>query len=85
MELLYGGKVVVRTGSSPYGQGHHTAWAMLVADATGIDMANIEVVHGDTDEVPQGEITGGSRSVQLAGAAVWELSLIHISEPTRPY
>ena len=72
VELLTGGKVVVRTGSSPYGQGHHTAWAMLVADATGIDMANIEVVHGDTDEVPQGEITGGSRSVQLAGAAVWE-------------
>ena len=28
--------MLVRTGSSPYGQGHHTAWAMIVADRTGL-------------------------------------------------
>jgi carbon-monoxide dehydrogenase large subunit len=64
------GSVLVRTGSSPYGQGHHTSWAMLVSERTGIPMERIEVFHGDTDVVPRGGITGGSRSVQRAGSAV---------------
>ena len=72
VELQVDGTVLVRTGSSPYGQGHHTAWAMLVADRTGLDLDQIEVVHGDTDLVPRGGITGGSRSVQKAGSAVAE-------------
>ncbi|MBO0747167.1 MAG: xanthine dehydrogenase family protein molybdopterin-binding subunit, partial [Acidimicrobiaceae bacterium] len=64
------GSVLVRTGSSPYGQGHHTSWAMLVSERTGIPMEEIEVVHGDTDVVPRGGVTGGSRSVQRAGSAI---------------
>ena len=72
--FLPGGQLLARTGSSPYGQGHHTSWAMLISDQTGVPMNKIKVVHGDTDEVPQGAITGGSRSVQLAGAAIWEAS-----------
>jgi aerobic carbon-monoxide dehydrogenase large subunit len=71
-ELRPDGSVLVLTGSSPYGQGHHTAWAMLVADRTGLPMDRIEVVHGDTDVVPRGGITGGSRSAQKAGSAVAE-------------
>ena len=74
LELVAGGRIVARTGSSPYGQGHHTSWAMLIADRTGVPMDDIDIVHGDTDEVPRGEVTGGSRSVQLAGAAIWEAS-----------
>ena len=70
VELRPDGSALVRTGSNPYGQGHHTSWAMLVADRTGIPMERIEVVHGDTDVVPKGGITGGSRSVQKAGSAV---------------
>ena len=80
VELLSDGKLLARTGSSPYGQGHHTAWAMLIADATGVAMDDIEVVHGDTDEIPQGSITGGSRSVQLAGAAIWESSALLVEQ-----
>ncbi|HBQ03739.1 MAG TPA: carbon monoxide dehydrogenase, partial [Acidimicrobiaceae bacterium] len=78
-----GGKIRARTGSSPYGQGHHTAWAMLVSDATGVAMEDIEVLHGDTDEIPQGGITGGSRSVQLAGAAIWESSELLVEQAKR--
>ena len=74
VELVAGGRIVARTGSSPYGQGHHTSWAMLISDRTGVPMDRIDVIHGDTDEVPRGEVTGGSRSVQLAGAAIWEAS-----------
>ena len=43
---------------------------MIVADATGVPIDQIEVVHGDTDAVPSGGLTVGSRSVQLAGAAL---------------
>ena len=45
---------------------------MLVADRTGLPLDRIEVVHGDTDVVPRGGITGGSRSAQKAGSAVAE-------------
>ncbi|MDZ7677483.1 MAG: molybdopterin cofactor-binding domain-containing protein [Acidimicrobiales bacterium] len=72
VELRPDGSFLVLTGSSPYGQGHHTAWAMLVADRTGVSLDRIEVVHGDTDVVPRGGITGGSRSAQKAGMAVAE-------------
>ncbi len=74
VELLDGGRARVVTGSTPYGTGHVTSWTMLVSDRTGIPMADIEVIHGDTDLVPAGGITGGSRSLQIAGAAVADAS-----------
>ncbi len=70
VEILPNGKAIVRTGTSPHGQGHHTSWAMLVADQLGIAMEDIEVIHGDTDLVPRGVGTFGSRSLQIGGAAV---------------
>jgi aerobic carbon-monoxide dehydrogenase large subunit len=66
------GTMLVVTGSTAFGQGHHTAWAMLVADRTGMPLDRIQVVDGDTDLVPRGGLTGGSRSAQKAGAAVAE-------------
>ncbi len=62
--------VRVVTGTTPYGQGHRTTWAMLVADKLGVPMESITVVHGDTDLVARSSITGGSRSVQLGGTNV---------------
>jgi carbon-monoxide dehydrogenase large subunit len=64
------GSVTVRTGVSPHGQGHATAFAMLVADRLGIPMEQIELVWGDTDVVPFGLGTMGSRSLQSGGVAV---------------
>ncbi|MGH1489656.1 MAG: xanthine dehydrogenase family protein molybdopterin-binding subunit [Acidimicrobiales bacterium] len=72
IELRPDGTFYVLTSSSPYGQGHYTSWAMLVADRTGVPLSDIEVFHGDTDVVPKGGITGGSRSTQRAGSAVAE-------------
>jgi carbon-monoxide dehydrogenase large subunit len=72
VEVRADGTVLVTTGSNPYGQGHHTSWAMLVSDRLGVPMDRIEVVHGDTDIVPTGSITGGSRSVQIAGSAIYD-------------
>jgi carbon-monoxide dehydrogenase large subunit len=53
---------------------------MLVADRTGLPFDRIEVVHGDTDVVPRGGITGGSRSVQKAGMAVAEATDMLVTE-----
>ncbi len=71
VEILDGGKVRARTGSTPYGTGHDTSWAMLISEKTGIAIEDIEVRHGDTDDVARGGLTGGSRSLQLAGTAIW--------------
>ena len=64
------GAATVYAGSSPHGQGHQTAFAMLVSAELGIPMDRITVRHGDTDEVPRGVGTYGSRSLQLGGSAV---------------
>jgi aerobic carbon-monoxide dehydrogenase large subunit len=64
------GSVVVYTGTSPHGQGHATSFAMLAADELGVPLDRITVLHGDTDLVARGGGTGGSRSLQLGGAAV---------------
>ena len=69
------GAATVYTGSSPHGQGHATAYAMLVTGALGIPMDRITVRHGDTDEVPRGVGTYGSRSLQLGGSAVHQAAV----------
>jgi carbon-monoxide dehydrogenase large subunit len=66
------GTAEVHTGTSPHGQGHVTAWAMLTAEQTGIDIDKIIVRHGDTDLIPVGGGTMGSRSLQQGGVAVHE-------------
>jgi carbon-monoxide dehydrogenase large subunit len=70
LEVHPDGTATVLTGTSPHGQGHATAWAMIASDQLGIPVEKISVVHGDTDRVPQGGGTMGSRSLQQGGAAV---------------
>ena len=70
VEITDEGGAIIRTGSSSHGQGHHTAWAMLVSDATGIPFHKIEFRFGDTDDISRGGGTGGSRSLQVGGSAV---------------
>ena len=69
LEIKADGGAIVRTGSSSHGQGHHTAWAMIVSETTGISMDKIEFRFGDTDDVDRGGGTGGSRSLQVGGSA----------------
>ena len=70
VEITADGGAIVRTGSSPHGQGHHTSWAMIVNHMTGIPMDRIEFRFGDTQDVARGGGTGGSRSLQVGGSAV---------------
>src|SRR5262249_13742939 len=69
VEVHPDGTATVLTGTSPHGQGHVTVWAMLVSDELGIPMDKITVKWGDTDLIPRGGGTGGSRSLQLGRAA----------------
>lgn len=64
------GKVSVFTGSHTHGQGHETTFAQLVADELGIDIKDVEIVHGDTASVPFGMGTYGSRSAAVGGSAL---------------
>ncbi len=63
------GKAVVRLSVKTQGQGHETTFAQIVAEEIGIPPADIEVVHGDTDNTPFGLGTYGSRSTPVSGAA----------------
>ncbi len=75
VEVHDDGTATVYTGSSAHGQGHHTAYAMLVTDELGIPMDQVEVIHGDTDLIPDGVGTYASRSLQLGGSAVHKAAI----------
>jgi carbon-monoxide dehydrogenase large subunit len=70
VEVHPDGTATILTGTSPHGQGHATSWAMIASSELGIPVEKITVKHGDTDLIPVGGGTGGSRSLQLGGAAV---------------
>jgi carbon-monoxide dehydrogenase large subunit len=80
IEVTDDGGAVVYTGTSPHGQGHVTAWSMLAHEQTGIPMDKIDVVWGDTDLVPVGGGTMGSRSLQHGGAAVHEAAILLVDK-----
>ena len=65
------GRVLVRTGSTPHGQGHATTFAQIAADALGLSPDQVEVETGDTRTVPRGMGTYASRSVTTGGSAVY--------------
>jgi aerobic carbon-monoxide dehydrogenase large subunit len=75
LEVHSDGTATVYTGSSAHGQGHNTAFAMLVQEELGIPMDKVEVIHGDTDLIPEGVGTHASRSLQLGGSAVHKAAI----------
>jgi aerobic carbon-monoxide dehydrogenase large subunit len=66
------GRVTARTGVSPHGQGHETAFARLVSATLGVEPDQVSVVHSDTAALPRGDGTMASRSLQIGGSAVAE-------------
>ncbi len=74
VEVHDDGTASVFAGTSVHGQGHHTAFAMLATEVLGIPMDKIKLVNSDTDRVPRGVGTLGSRSLQTAGSAIYVAS-----------
>jgi aerobic carbon-monoxide dehydrogenase large subunit len=64
------GRVLVRSSSSPHGQGHGTTFAQIAADRLGVGLDRVELRFGDSGEVPPGVGTFASRSVAMGGSAV---------------
>ena len=64
------GSATVFLGTHSHGQGHETVFRQLVAERLGLDFGQIHYVQGDTDQVPYGGGTGGSRVAVLGGAAL---------------
>ncbi len=70
VRVLPTAKVQVVTGTAPHGQGHETAWSMIVADKLGISPDDVHVLHSDTAISPLGLDTYGSRSLPVGGVAI---------------
>ena len=64
------GKITVLCGSHSHGQSHATTYAQIVADRFGCDLADIDIVEGDTDRIPHGLGTWASRSITVVGSAL---------------
>jgi len=64
------GSVVVLVGTTPHGQGHETTFAQIAADALGIGMDAVTVLHSDSRVVQEGIGTLGSRGMAVCGPAV---------------
>ena len=84
VEVHPDGTATILTGTSPHGQGHETVWAMLASAELGIPIDKITVKWGDTDLIPEGGGTGGSRSLQQGGAAVRQASIELIEVARNP-
>jgi aerobic carbon-monoxide dehydrogenase large subunit len=69
VEIRPDGTALVKTGTSSHGQGHATAWSMLVAERLGLRLEDVEFVQSDTDLVARGVGTYASRSLQTGGVA----------------
>ncbi len=70
VRVLPTGKVMVYSGSSGHGQGHKTTFAQIVASELGVPYEDVEIIEGDTAQIPHGWGTYGSRSAAVGGSAI---------------
>jgi len=72
IQVQANGKVSIATGIGTQGQGHFTSFAQIAADQLGVEVSDIAVVTGDTDQFYWGAGTFASRGAVVAGNAVNE-------------
>jgi len=70
LRLEKDGTITVLIGSQSTGQGHHTAYAQLIAEHLDVPPERVNVIQGDTDRIASGVGTGGSSSIPCGGASV---------------
>ncbi len=76
VQVMGSGRVSVVTGVGTQGQGHFTSYAQIVAEQLGVDVDQIDVVTGDTDQFYWGAGTFASRGAVVAGNAVNEAAKV---------
>lgn len=62
--------VDVFVGTQSSGQGHETAYVQLISERLGVPAEQVRIHQGDTDQIPAGGGTGGSRSLYSEGQAI---------------
>jgi len=75
-EINDDGSATIKVGTSSHGQGHDTAFSMIVNDVLGIPMDEVTHIDADTEQVARGAGTMGSRSLQAGGSAIYEASQV---------
>ena len=70
VHALPDGGLEIFVGTQSNGQGHHTTFAEILHTRLGVPMAKIRYVEGDTDRVPDGGGTAGSRSATVQSMAL---------------
>ena len=63
-------RVTLLAGTRASGQGHATTYAQLLGETLGIPFEAVDVIEGDSDDLPAGGGTGGSRSTYMAALAI---------------
>ena len=76
IQVQANGKVIAATGIGTQGQGHFTSFAQIVADQVGVDVREVDVVTGDTDQFYWGAGTFASRGAVVAGNAMNEAAKV---------
>jgi aerobic carbon-monoxide dehydrogenase large subunit len=66
------GGIICSVGVTEQGQGTDTVMGQIAAAALGVPMESVRVISGDTDAVPYGGGTYGSRAVAIGGEAVYQ-------------
>jgi len=64
------GTLTILAGTHSHGQGHQTVYAQMASEWLGVPFENIRFVQGDTDTVPMGRGSYGSRSMHIGGNAL---------------
>ncbi|NKB49635.1 MAG: molybdopterin-dependent oxidoreductase [Alphaproteobacteria bacterium] len=77
------GGATVAMGTHSHGQGHETAFRQITQELLGLEFDQISITYGDTDVVPHGKGTFGSRSISVGGAALQRASEKIIDKATR--
>ena len=77
------GNVKVVIGTQAIGQGIATGYAQVIAEQLGVDNDRVTTIQGDTDLVPTGHGTGGSKSMPVGGVACKRAALALIENGKR--
>ena len=65
-----GGDVTLAVGTVDWGMGHSTSYRQIICDRLGIEPERVRIIEGDTDSLPLGYGTAGSRGMSMGGSAV---------------
>lgn len=61
--------VIVRVGTQPMGQGHDTSFTQLISERLGIDFESVVIDTRDSDDLPGGGGSHGSRTSHIGSVA----------------